>query len=94
MERYHIIRNVLGGSDVFDPSGNKVGYSLPSITGEGEDFFDTDGNPVGQSFNSVLGEKTFSGQEAYGFMDDEFCMGQNMYLHVKSFANEENTEII
>ena len=55
MKRYHLIRGVLGGSDVYDESGQQVGYSLPSILGDGEDFYDMEGNPVGQSFDSAFG---------------------------------------
>ena len=93
MERYHIIKSVLGGSDVYDDSGNRVGYSLPSIIGKGEDFFDMDGNPVGQSFESVLGGEYFTGEEAHGFIDDEICMGNNMYLHGNPCESEESAEV-
>ena len=61
MDRFHVIRHPLGGSDIFDESGKQVGYSLPSVLGGGEDFYDMDGNPVGQSFDDVkkvFGEPT------------------------------------
>ena len=46
MKRYHLIRGVLGGSDVYDESGQQVGYSLPSILGDEEDFYDMEGNAI------------------------------------------------
>ncbi len=82
MERYRLIRKVFGGSDVFDSTGKKVAYSLPSILGDGEDFYDMDGNPLGQSFDSVFGGESFTSTDgSYGFMDEQIMMGRNLYLH-------------
>ena len=90
MKRYHLVRSILGGSDVYDESGNKVGYSLPSILGDGEDFYDMDGNPVGQSYDSILGEEDFSGPDAFGYMDDEIMMGHNAWLHGDPFKKSDS----
>ena len=82
MERYHVIKRVLGGSDVYDSAGKQVGYSLPSILGGGEDFYDMEGNPLGQSFEDAYGGEDFLGTNgSYGFLDQEIMMGQNLYLH-------------
>ena len=92
MERFHLVRHALGGSDVYDESGNKVGYSLPSILGDGEDFYDMDGKCVGQSFESVFGGEGSSGMEngSFGYMDEEIIMGRNAWLHGNPFEKEEN----
>ncbi len=90
MERFHIVRSVFGGSDVYDSNGNKVGYSLPSFLGDGEDFYDMSGNPVGQSFESALGGEWFSGPEGHGFLDKEVLMGQNAYLDGDPFRKEDS----
>ena len=90
MERYHIIKSVFGGSDVYDSDGNKVGYSLPSILGGGEDFYDMDGNPIGQSFDGAFGGEFFSGPESSGFLDEEFLMGQNLYTHGDPFKKTDS----
>ncbi len=92
MDRYHIIKSVFGGSDVYDSDGKQVGYSLPSVLGDGEDFYDMSGNPVGQSFESAFGGEYFSGPESNGFMDQEFIMGQNMYLHGDPFNNDSGLD--
>lgn len=93
MKRYHLIRGVLGGSDVYDESGQQVGYSLPSILGDGENFYDMEGNPVGQSFDSAFGGEGFmgmgDGHGSYGFMDEEILMGRNAWLDGDPFAKEE-----
>ena len=56
MKRYHVIKSILGGSDVYDEDGKQVGYSLPGVFGDGEDFYDMEGNPVGQSFDTEYGD--------------------------------------
>lgn len=94
MARYHLVRSALGGSDVFDSDGNQVGYSLPSILGDGEDFYDMDGNPVGQSFESAFGGEYFSGPGAAGFMDKELVMGRNVYLNGDPFEKEEEPDLL
>ena len=88
MDRFHMIRHPLGGSDIYDENGNQVGYSLPAIIGSGEDFYDMDGNPVGQSFESAFGGEWFSGPDACGFLDKEFMMGQNAWLNGDPFGQE------
>ena len=88
MERYHIIKSVFGGSDIYDSSGNQVGYSLPGILGDGEDFYKMDGTPIGQSYHSVLGHEYFSGPKAYGFIDQEILMDRNAYLQGVPFEQE------
>ena len=92
MDRYHLIRHPLGGSDVYDESGKQVGYSLPAVIGGGEDFYDMDGNPVGQSFDSAFSGEGFlgSGNGSYGFMDEEILMSRNAWLHGNPFEKEEN----
>lgn len=62
-----------------------MAYSLPSILGDGEDFYDMEGNPIGQSFDGALCGKFFSGPDASGFLDEEFMMGQNLYLDGNPF---------
>ena len=89
MKRYHLIRSILGGSVVFDESGNQVGYSLPSVLGDGEDFYDMNGNPIGQSFDFVLGGELFSGTDVHGYMNDEILMGRNAWLCGDPFLAEE-----
>ena len=91
MKNYHLIRNVLGGSEVLDEYGKQVGYSLPSILGDGEDFYDMAGNPVGQSFKSISGGEQFTGIDASGFMDDEILMGRNAWLSGTAFGEEKET---
>ena len=93
MERYHIIKSIFGGSDVYDSNGNKVGYSLPSILGNGEDFYDMSGNYAGQSFESAFGGEWFSGPDEHGYMDQEFLMGENVYLDGDSFGDDKGTEL-
>lgn len=96
MERFHLIRSVLGGSEVFDEQGNQVGYSLPSILGDGEDFFDMNGNCVGQSFESAFGGEGFSGlgNGSFGYMDEEIIMGRNAWLHGNPFEKEEDPGLV
>ena len=92
MDRYHIIRHPLGGSDIYDENGNRVGYSLPSILGGGEDFYDMNGTPVGQSFDDEYGMSDFIGTDnnTYGVLDQEILMGRNAWLNGDPFR-EENT---
>ena len=94
MDRFHVIKHPLGGSDVYDSSGKQVGYSLPSVFGDGEDFYDMDGNPVGQSFDDSYGMSDFIGvgNGSYGYMDQEIIMGRNAWLHVDPFQREEETD--
>ncbi len=81
MGRYHLIKSVFGGSDVYDENGQKIGYSLPAVIGEGEDFYDMDGNPVGQSFEGAFGGTFYSGENgSHGVLDQEFMMGQNIWM--------------
>ena len=89
MKHYHLIKNVMGGSEIFDDNGNQVGYSLPSVIGEGEDFFAMDGTPVGQSFGTEGGE-FFAGPDGAGFLDGEFLMGQNAFLDGDPFRTGED----
>ncbi len=91
MDRFHVIRHPLGGSDIYDASGKQVGYSLPSALGGGEDFYDMDGNPVGQSFDDAYGMSDFIGvgNGSYGYMDQEIIMGRNAWLHGDPFHAEE-----
>ncbi len=91
MDRFHVIRHPLGGSDIYDASGKQVGYSLPSVLGGGEDFYDMDGNPVGQSFDDAYGMADFIGvgNDSYGYMDQEIIMGRNAWLHGDPFQREE-----
>lgn len=95
MDRFHLIRHPLGGSDVYDSSGKQVGYSLPSVFGDGEDFYDMDGNPVGQSFESVFGGEGFMGMGngSAGYMDEEILMGRNAWLNGDPFGKEEEPEL-
>ena len=89
MDRYHIIRHPLGGSDIFDENGNQVGYSLPSILGGGEDFYDMNGTPVGQSFDDEYGMSDFIGTDStYGVLDQEIMMGRNAWLDGDPFREE------
>ena len=90
MGNYHIIKSAFGGSEVFDDSGRQVGYSLPSVLGDGEDFFDMNGTPVGQSFHEPYGTSEFIGfgNDSYGMMDQEILMGQNMYLNGDPFSTD------
>ena len=81
MERYHMIKSVLGGSDVYNEKGERVGYSLPSVLGGGEDFYDMDGKPLGLSFDDEYGGYYIGNNGSYGPMDREFLMGQNIYMH-------------
>lgn len=92
MNRYHLIKGVFGGSDVYDENGKQVGYSLPAITGDGEDFYDMAGNPLGQSFGIGYGEQAFSGPEASGFLDEEIMMGQNAWLNGDPFNTFEESD--
>ena len=94
MDRFHVIKHPLGGSDVFNAEGKQVGYSLPSIFGDGEDFYDMDGNPVGQSFDDRYGTSDFLGigNSTYGYMDQEIIMGRNAWLHGDPFGKKEEPE--
>ena len=85
---YLMLKNVFGGSDVYDSCGKQVGYSMPGVLGDGEDFYDMSGNLVGQSYKSPFGGEWFSGPKAHGFMDQEFMMGQNAYLDGDPFGQE------
>ena len=89
MKRYHLIKGVFGGSDVYDENGNQVGYSLPSVLGDGEDFFDMNGNPAGQSFDDQYGMADFVGfgNDSYGVMDREIMMGQDAWLNGDPFSD-------
>ena len=94
MAHYHIIKSAFGGSEVFDENGQQVGYSLPSVLGGGEDFFDMAGNPIGQSFTDGFGMSDFVGfdSNSYGFMNQEFMMGQDAWLEGDPFGNNEGNE--
>ena len=93
MKRYHLIRGVLGGSDVYDESGRQVGYSLPSVLGDGEDFYDMEGNPVGMSFDDESGGDFMGvGNGSYGMLDREILMGRNAWLNGDPFAKQEEPE--
>lgn len=81
MNRYHLIKGILGGSDVYDESGKQVGYSLPAITGDGEDFYDMEGNPLGMSFDDEYGGFYVGNNGSTGSLDPEFLMGQHIYMH-------------
>ncbi len=81
MNRYHLIKGVFGGSDVYDESGKQVGYSLPAITGDGEDFYDMEGNPLGMSFDDQYGGFYLGDNGSTGSLDPEFMMGQHIYMH-------------
>ena len=91
MKRYQVIKNVLGGSDVFDENGQQVGYSLPGVFGDGEDFFDMSGRPVGQSFDDGYGMSDFVGvgNDSYGVMDQEIMMGRNAWMNGDPFEQED-----
>lgn len=95
MDRFHVIRHPLGGSDIYDSSGKQVGYSLPSVFGDGEDFYDMDDNPVGQSFDDNYGMSDFlgMGNGVYGYMDQEILMGRNAWLHGDPFEKEEESDL-
>ena len=92
MDRFHMIKHPLGGSDVYDENGNQVGYTLPSVFGDGEDFYAMNGEAVGQSFDDGHGRADFlgMGNGTYGYMDREFLMGRNAWLHGNPFEKEEN----
>ena len=89
MERFRLEKSVFGGTNVYDDSGRQVGYSLPSVFGDGEDFYDMSGKPVGQTFDSALGGEYFSGPEASGYLDQEFLMGRNAWLDGDPFQAED-----
>ena len=91
MDRFHVIKHPLGGSDVFDSEGKQVGYSLPAAFGEGEDFYDMEGNPVGMTIDDRDGMSDFmgTGNGSYGFMDQEILMGRNAWLHGNPFEKDE-----
>ena len=91
MKKYHVIRSALGGSDVYDENGTRVGYSLPSVLGGGEDFYDMQGNPVGQTFDDEYGMADFLGvgNDAYGVMDNEIMMGRNAWMKGDPFEQPE-----
>ena len=95
MDRFHVIKHPLGGSDVFDSNGKQVGYSLPAMIGEGEDFYDMQGNPVGMSFDDKYGMSDFmgTGNGSYGYMDLEILMGRNAWLHGDPFRKEDEPEM-
>ncbi len=92
MDRFHIIKHPLGGSDVYDSSGKQIGYSLPGVLGDGEDFYDMEGNPVGMSFDDQYGMSDFigTGNDTYGYMDQEILMGRNAWLNGNPFQQEDN----
>ncbi len=92
MDRFHVIRHPLGGSDIFDESGKQVGYSLPGILGGGEDFYDMEGNPVGMSFDDKYGMADFmgTGNGTYGYLDQEILMGRNAWVNGNPFEKEED----
>ena len=92
MNRFFLVRSVLGGSEVYDESGNRVGYSLPGITGDGEDFYDANGNFVGQSFEAAFGGEYFAGPGGSGFMDEEIMMGRNAWLDGDPFGQEDSQD--
>ncbi len=93
MKRYHLIKGVLSGSDVYDETGKQVGYSLPSVLGDGEDFFDMEGNPVGMSFDDEYGGDFMGvGNGGYGMLDREILMGRDAWLHGDPFAKQEEPE--
>ena len=94
MGRYFLIRNALGGSDVYDEKGEHVGYSLPGVLGNGEDFFDMEGKCVGQSFESAFGGEGFSGlgNGSFGFMNEEIAMGRDAWLEGDPFGREDDGE--
>ena len=94
MDRFHVIRNPLGGSEVYDSNGKQVGYSMPALFGQGEDFFDMAGNPVGQSFDDGQGMSDFMGvgNSSYGFMDQEFLMGRDAWLEGNPFEKEDGQD--
>ncbi len=95
MDRFHVIKHPLGGSDIFDSDGKQVGYSLPGVFGDGEDFYDMDGNPVGQSFDDRHGMSDFLGvgNGTYGYMDQEILMGRNAWLNGNPFEKEEDPDM-
>lgn len=43
-KRLYSIHSVFGGRDFYDENGQRIGYSVPSITGNGEDFVWSDGS--------------------------------------------------
>ncbi len=90
MERFRLEKSVFGGTNVYDEAGRQVGYSLPSVFGDGEDFYDMSGRPVGQTFDSALGAEYFTGPEASGYLDREFLMGRNAYLDGDPFSKKED----
>ena len=94
MDRFHVIRHPLGGSDVYDSSGKQVGYSLPSVLGGGEDFYDMAGNPVGQTFDDEFGGADFIGvgNDSCGYMDQEIVMGRNGWLHGDPFEQKQEPD--
>ena len=94
MDRYHVIRHPLGGSDIYDSDGKQVGYSLPGILGDGEDFYDMNSNAVGQSFDDGYGMSDFIGfgNDSYGVMDQEIMMGRNAWLNGDPFRQEESPD--
>lgn len=57
MKKFYSIESIFGGSDFYDESGSKIGYSVPGIGG-GEDFFFDDGTQ-GYSVDSVVNGKDF-----------------------------------
>ena len=91
MDRFHVIRHPLGGSDVFDSEGKQVGYSLPAAFGDGEDLYDMQGNPVGMSFDDKYGMSDFmgTGNGSYGYMDQEILMGRNAWINGNPFEKDE-----
>ena len=91
-KRYHVIKNVFGGSEVYNADGQQVGYSLPSILGGGEDFYDMQGNPVGQSFDDQYGMSDFLGvgNDSYGVMDNEIMMGRNIWMEGDPFREQND----
>lgn len=95
MKRYHVIKGALGGSDVYDENGQQVGYSLPSVFGDGEDFYDMQGNPVGMSFDDQYGMADFMGTRdgSYGYLDQEILMGRNAWMNGDPFGGPEEPDL-
>lgn len=59
-KKIYSIKSTLGGRDFYDESGQRIGYSVPSITGNGEDFVWSDG------FRGYCVDSIIAGQDYYG----------------------------
>ena len=59
-KRLYSIHSVFGGRDFYDENGQRIGYSVPSITGNGEDFVWSDGSH-GYSVDSVIAGQDYHG---------------------------------